>query len=86
MKKYFVMYLSERDCLGRGLPAGEKRFEIQLLDDEGRAKVCGHVGSDDFRLEISGEQIPIAVIRAAQRQRLGQGDYVNEDGDSVSLF
>ena len=74
-------------CLGeRGRPSSEEQFEIQLLDAEGRAKVCGYVGSDETTLEVEGKTVPIAVIEAARQQPVGQGDYVDEHRHSIQPF
>jgi hypothetical protein len=79
--KYFVVHLSERDR-----PAAREVFEIQLLDLEGRATACGYIGSGDTDLAIEGRLIPAAVLQAARRQPLGQGDYVDDDGNSIPPF
>lgn len=86
MKRYFVMQLTDRDLKDRGRPIGEKRFEIQVLDGEGRATACGYVGIEDVALDVGGREIPRAVIEAARSQPLGQGNYVDEHGRSVPFF
>lgn len=86
MATYFVMHLTDRDLSDRGRPVNEKRFEIQMLDAQGRAEACGYVGPEDASLRIYNCVIPFAVIDAARRQAPGQGDYVGDDGNSVPAF
>jgi hypothetical protein len=81
MGSYFVVHLMENDRPSRGQP-----FEIQVLDSEGRAIACGYVGTDDTSLDIEGQVVPAAVLEAARRQVIGQGDYVNERGNSIMPF
>lgn len=86
MKKFFVMQLSERGLAERGRRSNEQPFEIQLLDAKDRAKACGYVGADDKTLDIEGYSVPMAVIEAARRQTPGQGDYVDDHGNSIQPF
>jgi hypothetical protein len=81
MLRYFVSHLDPSDR-----PSAEKPFEIQLLDAEGRAAATGYFGIGETTLVIQGQLIPMPVLQAARRQRLGQGDYVNEAGVSVPPF
>ena len=86
MARFFVMHLSDRDLAERGRTSREQPFEIQLLDAEDRAKAVGHVGVDEQLLDIDGYCVPFPVIEAARRQATGQGDYVDENGNSIRLF
>ena len=86
MRTFFVMHLSERDLSERGRPTRGGQFEIQLLDAKGRAKATGYIGSEETMLEVEGNSVPIAVIEAARRQPVGQGDYVDEQGHSIQPF
>ena len=67
-------------------PGSSDRFEIQILDDEGRAVSVGYVGSGSTQLTVDGRAIPAAVIEAAKRREEGQGDYVGPDGRSLPPF
>jgi len=67
-------------------PGSPDRFEIQILDDEGRAVSVGYVGSGSTQLTVDGRAIPAAVIEAAKRREEGQGDYVGPDGRSLPPF
>jgi hypothetical protein len=81
-KRYFVLHLpKDRAKRREGYP-----FQIQILDSRGRARLVGHVGYDEMELEIDGEFVPQAVLEAARRQPDGQGDYVDEMGQSIRPF
>jgi hypothetical protein len=80
-QRYFVIHLEEMD---RPIPG--KEFEIQVLDSEGRAACCGYVGKGQLDLVVAGKVIPRPVIEAAHRQTIGQGEYVDQAGNSVSPF
>ena len=86
MARYFVMHLTDRDLKDRRRPLSEKRFEIQLLDASGQAVSCGYVDYDQSSLEVDGKAVPFAVIAAARRQATGNGDYVDDCGNSVPVF
>lgn len=80
--RYFVLHLEP----GEERPEPDLAYEIQILDAAGRARACGHVGEGDEPLFVDGEEVPLAVIRAARRQALGQGDYVDSRGVAVPAF
>ena len=82
-QRYFVLHLGPEDM---PWPVPTKPYEVQVLDLRGRATALVHVGDDDNDIEGSGYLIPKAVIDAARRQRPGQGDYVDEMGQSVPPF
>ncbi len=86
MARYFVMHLSERALGERDRAPSDGPFEIQLLDAQGRTKVCGYAGRDETTLEVEGNTVPLAVIEAARQQPVGQGDYVDEHGRSIQPF
>jgi hypothetical protein len=85
MAKFFVMHLTEDDQKDRGQPRSDRCFEIQVLDAAGRARICGYVSSKEAELTVGGVHIPSAVIAAAKRQQLGQGDFVDETGQSIGF-
>ena len=62
------------------------RFEVQILDDTGRAVSVGYVYEETTELVIAGQAIPAAVIEAAKRRKEGDGDYVGPDGSSQPPF
>jgi hypothetical protein len=78
-QRYFVLHLEDRDFK----PSPNVKYEIQILDSKGRAKVSGYVVENQNELEVDGKIIPMAVIEAAKRQPKGKGDYVNEFGESI---
>jgi hypothetical protein len=80
--RYFVMHLPDDE------PARKEGFVfgVQILDADGFGELEGYIGFDEAELEIEGHPVPKAVIAAARRQRDGQGDYVDADGNSVSPF
>jgi hypothetical protein len=80
-KWYFVSHLQESDRRSNGMP-----FEIQVLNTAGQATACGYLGEKDSALEIDGQPVPSAVIGAARRQEIGNGDYVDESGMTVQPF
>lgn len=86
MATYFVSHLSDRVRDEKKLREHGRCFEIQLLDKKGRALASKCIGPNDRRLEIDGRVIPTAVLDAARRQPIGQGDYVNDDGLSIQPF
>jgi hypothetical protein len=63
-----------------------RTIEIQMLDPAGRARYVGYAGDHETELQIEGYSIPQAVLEAARRQPPGQGDYVNDSGQSISPF
>lgn len=81
--RYFVLHLKDLDRPGTD---SRLSFQIQLLDDLGRSVEEGYVGLEETELRIAGRAIPRAVLDAARRQPLGQGDYVNANGESVPPF
>lgn len=80
-KWFFVSHLEERDRT-----SFEMRYEVQLLNSKGQAVACGYLDDHTASLEIQGRSIPQPVIEAARRQPIGNGDYVDETGNSVSPF
>lgn len=81
-RKYFVLHLE----VGEERPTPELAYEVQILDSEGRARVCGHVGESETELVVEGEEVPLPVVEAARRQPYGKGDYVNANGESIPPF
>ncbi|QDT52384.1 hypothetical protein Pan44_03940 [Caulifigura coniformis] len=80
-KVYFILHLEERDRYSSGM-----RYEIQLLDTYGQTIARGCVDDQANSLELQGCSIPQPVIEAARKQAIGNGDYVDEAGYSVSPF
>ena len=81
-QRYFVLHLE----VGEERPSPELAYEIQILDSRGRARKCGHVGASETKLDLDGDEVPLAVIEAARRQLYGKGDYVNAIGESIPPF
>ena len=89
-ERFFVLHLDERDHH----PTAEARYEIQILDTEGRAEYSVYVDSGGRWLTLeenesppaSSPRVPAAVLEAAMRQPKGQGDYVDVMGKSVPPF
>jgi hypothetical protein len=61
-------------------------LEIQLLDSDGRALEIARLDEDSNEAVLGGVPVPQAVIDAARRRALRDGDYVNELGESVPPF
>ena len=67
-------------------PSPEKIFEIQLLDDCGRATSCVYFGESRNDSSAADRRIPSAVVDAARLHAIGKGDYVDGDGKTVRPF
>ena len=80
-ERFFVLHRREADR-----PSKSMAYEIQVLNNDGQAIALGHVDATSDDLRIDGRQVPRAVIEAARRQPLGQGDYVDALGQSVAPF
>jgi hypothetical protein len=78
---FFVSHLEEKKR-----PSIHKRYEIQVLNAAGQAVARGYVDDQSDNLEIEGQAIPHDVIKAAWRQPIGKGDYVDASGNSVPPF
>jgi len=76
---YFVMRLDKQ----QSVTADVHPYEVQVLDSSGRAVAVGYFTDPDAPLTIAQQVIPKAVLHAALRQLSGQGDYVNEAGESI---
>jgi hypothetical protein len=66
--------------------AAGNRYEVQVLDDAGRAAQVGYFVDPQLPLVIDGQTIPLAVLKAALRQPSGKGDYVNDLGERIPAF
>ena len=66
--------------------ASPDRFEIQVLDDEGRAMSVGYLGSGTSQLTVDGHEVPTVVIEAAKKCEQGVGRYMGSDGQSLPSF
>ena len=78
---YFVRKLRPHER-----PHSLERFEVQVLDNDGRAIAIGHLAVDARQLIIQGHEIPLAVLEAAKRRPEGQGDYVDPSGERLPPF
>jgi len=78
---YFVRRLDQDE---QRLRAHE--FEIQVLDNDGRASALGYLSASTSGLTVGDREIPTAVIEAAKRRFPGGGEYVGPDGQSVPPF
>lgn len=70
---YFVRNVSSEDAAA---------FQVQVLDDQGRAVREATFGEDDD-VPVG---VPVAVAEAARKQSPGQGDYVDATGRTVPPF
>src|SRR5256885_17251251 len=59
-------------------------YEIQILDGDLRAELVGYVGMEETGLLIEDQVVSQAVLDAARRQPVEQGEYVNEEGEVVN--
>lgn len=80
-KRFFVVHLHEKDR-----PSSAMRYEIQVLDGDGRAAHCVYADDSQVMIEVIGLTIPTQVVDAARRQPMGQGDYVDDSGKSIRPF
>ena len=79
---FFVLHLSDR----HRRPDPAVRYEIQLLNRRGESIAEAYLTDSASEAFVSGVAVPSAVIAAARRQPLGQGDYIDEEGNSVKPF
>jgi hypothetical protein len=77
---YFVMRLDPQ----QSVETDAHSYEVQVLDQQGRAAAVGYFTDPDAPLTVAQQLIPMAVLHAALRQLPGQGDYVNEAGESIA--
>ena len=76
---YFVMHLApEQQRPGA-------RYEVQLLDDDGRATAWEGY-DEETSLTVGGVDVPSAVLAAGRAQAEGLGDYVDERGVRTAPF
>jgi hypothetical protein len=73
----------------RKLPIGERkpgeRFEVQLLDDDGRAvAVAGY--DAETALALGDVIVPAAVLDAGRERPEGSGTYVDHEGVETPPF
>lgn len=80
--RYFVSRFGESD---REYVEGY-RYEIQFLDEKGQAGAVLMLEETDHPIEVSGFDLPPAVVAAVHRQPKGSGDYVDSKGRSVSPY
>lgn len=71
-KRFFVFRRDETFC------------EVQILNQDGTARLCVTYTNASSPLEISEETVPVAVLQAGTHCLVNQGDYVNEQGESIS--
>ncbi len=75
--RYFVMQLDERSF---GYTEGF-RFEVQLLDEEGRGGAVVLFLGDEQHFNCPGASVPEAVFRAALSRSVGNGEFVTSSGE-----
>jgi hypothetical protein len=61
-------------------------YEVQVLDDKGRAQSFGYFDEHCTRLTVHGVNIPPPVFAAAMRMPEGSGDYVDSNGALLDPF
>jgi len=76
---YFVLRLDSQ----QSVDTDGNSYEVQILDQHGCAAAVGYFTDPDAPLTVAQQLIPTAVLYAALRQLPGQGDYVNEAGESI---
>lgn len=80
-KRYFVALLQAE---AQDEQARSTVYQVQILDDTDRAIHVINIALLLSENEDFDAAIPIAVIQAATRQQLGQGNYVDERGAIIS--
>ncbi|GEM_PF-1578836 len=78
---YFVRKLNSHEQ-----PFSAARFEVQILDDDGRAIAIGYLMADTTELLIDDRSVPQPVLEAAKQRTVGQGEYVGSDGQVLPPF
>jgi hypothetical protein len=76
---FFVVHLSGERARRAGAP-----YEVQLLDDAGRAREVAAFSASDCSVELGGSSVPVGVLRAATELAEGQGCYVDGSGWEVT--
>jgi hypothetical protein len=72
---YFVVHLG---LARRSTP--EARYEVQLLDEDGRAIEVATFAALHSSVELGASAVPIDVLRSAMELPEGQGCFVDEAG------
>ena len=62
------------------------RYEVQILDDEGRATHVGYFVDPEKPLVIDKKVMPHKVLYAATRQQEGRGNYINDRGQTTDFM
>ena len=71
---------------GRSHSHSPKQYQVQLLDQDGRAKATGYFDAVDEELILDDVRVDPRVMRAAMALPDGQGDYVDDEGRSTKPF
>jgi hypothetical protein len=73
----------------RKLPTREatpgERFEVQLLDSDGRAVAVGRYDTETS-LTVNGETVPAVVLDRGRERPEGSGAYVDQEGVETRPF
>jgi hypothetical protein len=80
-ERYFVRRLADNER-----PRDGSMFEVQVLNNSGQAIECGYIHPEDTTLIIGDRAIPEAVLAAAKLRELGDGQYVDRDGNVLNPF
>lgn len=80
LQRFFVLHLAD----GWPEKSDDVKYEIQIVNESGQAVSWGYANDQETEIVINGCRIPSAVLEAARRQLMGKGDYVDENGCSIS--
>jgi hypothetical protein len=64
----------------------DQEFEIQILDEEGKAAKTIHLSRDDIGRSLAVLDVPNAVVEAVRNLPSANSLYVNELGQLISGF
>ena len=86
--KYWVLHMGK--ALRAPTPVFPEElppFSVQLLaTNGGPTEKIGYVDFGDESLEIDGHEVPPAVLEKTKTLQVGDGAYLDEDGQEVEPF
>lgn len=80
-RRFFVMNTPPYRAM-----SAPKQYQVQLLDDHGRAQAKGYFASAEEELVLEGVPVDRRVLLAAMAQAEGRGTYVDEVGNPIQPF
>src|SRR5579863_5563497 len=60
--------------------------EVQVINEDGATRADAEYTDASTPLDVGGEIVPVEVLLAGFRRTTGDGDYVNEKGETIALW